>query len=101
LREAVLRAGLDVFLDRLATLFSALSHAGELDIDDCALAARRFLALVQGQHQFVAACGAARRLGTADRELQVTQAVAAFLAIYPAARAAAARTPRQLTRPRA
>jgi AcrR family transcriptional regulator len=101
LREAVLRAGLDVFLDRLATLFSVLSQAGELDIDDCALAARRFLALVQGQHQFVAACGAARRLGAADRELQVTQAVAAFLAIYPAARSAVARTPRHLTRPRA
>lgn len=82
LRTAVLSAGLDAFLEHLATLFRDLGARGALRIDDDALAARRFLALVQGQHQFAAACGGARRIPPAVRRLHVDQAVDAFLALY-------------------
>lgn len=105
LREAVLVAGLSAFLQRLATLFDAMAAAGELHIEDGALAAQRFLALVQGQHQFAAACGDLVRLDAAARALHVGQAVAAFLAIYqparPAPPAQGTHRPRRLTRPKA
>ena len=104
LREAVLTAGMEAFLARLALYFSKLSQGGELHIKDGALAARRFLALVQGQHQFAAACGGVRSLDAATRAAHVEDAVAAFLAIYSAARAApAALAPRsrRLNRPKA
>ncbi len=107
LREAVLVAGMEAFLARLAQYFMMLSRDGELRIDDGALAARRFLALVQGQHQFAAACGDVRRFDAATRATHVEDAVAAFLAIYPARRgrggaaATPAPRPRRLNRPKA
>jgi len=105
LREAVLGAGLAVFLQRLAALFDAMAAKGELAIDDSRLAAQRFLALVQSQHQFAAACGETARPDAAARALHIEQAVAAFLAIYrPARRASPSQgthRTRQLTRPKA
>lgn len=105
LREAVLGAGLAAFLRRLAGLFDAMAAAGDLAIDDSGLAAQRFLALVQGQHQFAAACGATPPPDAATRALHVEQAVTAFLAIYrPARRATSTQgthRPRRLTRPKA
>ena len=105
LREAVLGAGLAAFLQRLSTLFDEMATADGLAIDDSAIAAERFLALVQGQHQFTAACGDLARLDAAARTLHVEQAVAAFLAIYrpprPAAPVQGTHRPRRLTRPKA
>lgn len=105
LREAVLVAGLGAFLQRLAARFDAMAAAGDLNIEDGALAAQRFLALVQGQHQFAAACGDLARLDATARALHVRQAVAAFLAIYrpahPAAAGQGTHRPRRLTRPKA
>jgi AcrR family transcriptional regulator len=105
LREAVLGAGLAAFLQRLSTLFDEMAATDVLAIDDSAIAAERFLALVQGQHQFTAACGDLVRLDAAARTLHVEQAVAAFVTIYRPARAAAPaqgiHRPRRLTRPKA
>jgi TetR/AcrR family transcriptional repressor of cmeABC operon len=83
LRQAVLGAGLDQFLARLAGLFAGFAAAGELAIDDTLLAAQRFLALVQGQHQFIAGCGERTRLSADATAQHVEHAVAAFLRIYP------------------
>lgn len=105
LREAVLGAGLSAFLQRLATLFNEMTSANDLAIDDGAIAAQRFLALVQGQHQFTAACGDLTQLDAATRARHVEQAVAAFLAIYRPARPASpgqgTHRPRRLSRPKA
>jgi AcrR family transcriptional regulator len=105
LREAVLVAGMEAFLARLAEYFTTLARGGELLIEDGALAARRFLALVQGQHQFAAACGDLRRFDAATRAAHVEDAVTAFLAIYLARRGTtpAAALPRsnKLNRPKA
>lgn len=105
LREAVLGAGLAAFLRRLSTLFDEMAAADDLAIDDGAIAAERFLALVQGQHQFTAACGDLGRIDAAARALHVERAVAAFLAIYRPARSAApaqgTHRPRRFTRQKA
>jgi AcrR family transcriptional regulator len=87
LRDVVLDAGLDHFLDRLAGLIERLAADDGLAIGDPTLAARQFLALVQGQHQFIAGCGGAHRLGPAMRRRHVGQAVDAFLRLYRMARA--------------
>ena len=87
LRQAVLDAGLDAFLSQLATLFARWSRAGDLAIDDAGLAARQFLALVQGQHQFIAGCGGARRIPVNERRQHLVAAVEAFLRLYGAGEA--------------
>ncbi|MDB5806526.1 MAG: transcriptional regulator, TetR family protein [Betaproteobacteria bacterium] len=83
LRETVLQSGLRGFLDHLSGYFAGLTAAGGIRIDDPALAAERFLTLVQGQQMFVACCGNAERISVASRRLHVRRAVDAFLMIYP------------------
>jgi TetR/AcrR family transcriptional repressor of mexJK operon len=95
LRQAVLETGLDAFLERLADLLARWGEAGELAIEDPAMAAQQFLALVQGQHQFIAGCGAGRRLSAVLRRRHLAAAVSTFLRTYGApARAADAIPPR-------
>lgn len=86
LRKAFLNIGLRGFMGHLSDHFAQLARAGRLRIDDPALAAERFLALLQGQQQFIAACGGAARISAAQRKRQVEQAVDAFLTLYPAVR---------------
>jgi len=83
LRKTVLRTGLGGFLARLAAYFTELSEAGHIDIGDPLRAAERFLTLVQGQQLFVASCGDGARISAASRKRHVTEAVDAFLKIYP------------------
>ena len=83
LRNTVLQSGLRGFLTHLSGYFAGLAAAGGIQIDDPALAAERFLTLVQGQQMFVACCGDAERISGASRRLHVQQAVQAFLKIYP------------------
>ena len=47
------------------------------------LAAERFLALAQGQAQFIAGCGEGGRYTSRRRTRHVNEAVDAFLRIYP------------------
>ncbi|HVL58626.1 MAG TPA: TetR/AcrR family transcriptional regulator [Burkholderiaceae bacterium] len=88
LRRAVLSNGLDSALQRLGEHFAQLAQRHRLRIDDPRLAAERFVALVQGQHQFIAACGSASSLSREQRASQIEQAVSAFLSIYRSAPAA-------------
>ena len=88
LRRAVLANGLDSALQRLGEHFARLAQRHRLRIDDPRLAAERFVALVQGQHQFIAACGSASSLSREQRASQIEQAVSAFLSIYRSAPAA-------------
>lgn len=82
LRNAVLANGLDAAMQRLAEYFARFARRRRLAIADPSLAAEQFVALVQGQHQFIAACGAASRLGADERDRRIEQAVTAFLCIY-------------------
>lgn len=93
-RTAVLERGLDPLLARLTAIFAHLNDEGVLLIADAALAASRFLALVQGQDQFIGGCGGLKRLPEQVRIRHIEAAVDAFLAIYApvaAARATLAR----------
>jgi len=81
-RSAVLDHGLDPFLAHLSGVFAAMHETGDLQVETPLLAAGRFLALVQGQQQFIAACGAGTRLSPATRTRHVAQAVDAFLALH-------------------
>jgi AcrR family transcriptional regulator len=83
LRKAVLTSGMQGFLTRLAGYFGELTAAGRLRIDVPGLAAERFLALVQGQQQFIAGCGDVKRYTPKVRTKQAADAVDAFLRIYP------------------
>lgn len=87
LRKAVLTSGMQGFLRRLAGYFEQLGKSGRLRVDEPHLAAERFLALVQGQQQFIAGCGNVKRYTQKLRAQHVAQAVEAFLCIYPAGRA--------------
>lgn len=91
LRKAVLHAGLDEFLRQLAGLFARHAADGELAIGNAQLAARQFLALVQGQHQFIAGCGQRDRFPARVAARHVEAAVDAFLCIYPPPRPGRAR----------
>lgn len=82
LRHAVLDAGLEMFISRLGQLFAHWRDAGDLAVDDVGVAARHFLALVQGQHQFIAGCGGARRISADARRRHLDAAVQAFLRLY-------------------
>lgn len=83
LRKSVLKSGMNAFLVRLAGYFEQLDSAGRMTVDEPMLAAERFLALAQAQHQFIAGCGDARRYTPRLRVLHVEQAVDAFMRIYP------------------
>jgi AcrR family transcriptional regulator len=83
LRKAFLNIGLRGFMGHLSDHFAQLARAGRIRIDDPMLAAERFLALLQGQQQFIAACGGAARISAAQRRKHVEQAVQAFLVLYP------------------
>lgn len=85
LRKAVIESGMQQFLTRLADYFAQLSATGRLGIDAPALAAERFLALAQGQAQFIAGCGEGKRYTAKRRAQHAAEAVDAFLRIYPAA----------------
>ena len=83
LRKAVLKSGMQGFLTRLADYFEQLGKEGRVQIDRPGLAAERFLALVQGQQQFIAGCGGAKRFTPKRRAQHAAEAVDAFLRIYP------------------
>lgn len=85
LRKAVLKSGLRGFLGQLAEYFSHLADARLLRIEQPALAAERFLTLMQGQQLFVACCGDGARISAAARRQHVQDAIDAFLKIYPLA----------------
>ena len=91
LRKAVLTSGMQGFLTRLAGYFDQLAAAGRMRIDQPQLAAERFLALVQGQRQFIAGCGDVKRYTARLRARHVAEAVEAFMCIYPAGRRTARR----------
>jgi hypothetical protein len=71
-------------LKRTATYLEQLAYAGALRIDTSEQAMRtaasRFIALVQGQMVFSAACGG--EYSARDRAAHVDAAVEGFLAIY-------------------
>jgi TetR/AcrR family transcriptional regulator, mexJK operon transcriptional repressor len=84
LRKALLEVGLPGLLTRTARYLEQLVEAGALRIDASEhamrTAASQFIALVQGQMVFSAACGG--EYSPRERAAHVDAAVKAFLAIY-------------------
>jgi TetR/AcrR family transcriptional regulator, mexJK operon transcriptional repressor len=84
LRKALLEVGMPGLLDRTARYLQTLVDRGALKIDKsreaAQLAASRFIALVQGQIVFSAACGGT--ISARMRTAHANDAVAAFLAMY-------------------
>lgn len=84
LRKALLEVGMPGLLDRTARYLQALAARGVLTIesshDGLQLAASRFIALVQGQMVFSAACGGV--INARARTAHVNGAVDAFLRMY-------------------
>ena len=84
LRKALLEVGMPRLLDRTAQYLQALADRGALKVDrsqeELRLAASRFIALVQGQIVFSAACGGT--ISARARTAHVNDAVDAFLRMY-------------------
>jgi hypothetical protein len=84
LRKALLEVGMPGLLDRTARYLQALADRDALKIEGTSegtqLAASRFIALVQGQIVFSAACGGV--ISARTRSTHVTDAVDAFLRMY-------------------
>jgi TetR/AcrR family transcriptional regulator, mexJK operon transcriptional repressor len=84
LRKALLEVGMPGLLDRTARYLQALANHGALKIESepeaARLAASRFIALVQGQVVFSAACGGT--ISARTRTTHVSEAVEAFLRMY-------------------
>jgi AcrR family transcriptional regulator len=84
LRKALLEVGMPGLLDRTASYLRTLVDRGALKIESSTeamqLAASRFIALVQGQIVFSAACGGV--ISTRTRSAHVNGAVEAFLRMY-------------------
>jgi TetR/AcrR family transcriptional regulator, mexJK operon transcriptional repressor len=84
LRKALLEVGMPGLLERTASYLQALADRNVLAIEDSReamqLAASRFIALVQGQVVFSAACGGTISVRT--RTAHANDAVEAFLRIY-------------------
>jgi TetR/AcrR family transcriptional repressor of mexJK operon len=84
LRKALLEVGMPGLLDRTARYLQALADRGALRIESSneagQLAASRFIALVQGQIVFSAACGGT--ISARARTAHVNHAVDAFLRMY-------------------
>lgn len=84
LRKAMLDVGMPGLLDRTACYLGRLAQRGALhiDADGARIAAGQFLALVQGQLVFSAACG--KEISARTRAAHVNTAVKAFLKLYQA-----------------
>jgi TetR/AcrR family transcriptional repressor of cmeABC operon len=84
LRKALLEVGMPGLLDRTARYLRGLTAGGALTIeaseDATRLAASQFIALVQGQLVFSAACGG--EISARTRANHVNEAVKAFLEMY-------------------
>jgi TetR/AcrR family transcriptional regulator, mexJK operon transcriptional repressor len=84
LRKALLEVGMPGLLDRTASYLRTLTDRDALKIESSAealqLAASRFIALVQGQIVFSAACGGT--ISARTRATHVHDAVEAFLRMY-------------------
>jgi hypothetical protein len=84
LRKALLEVGMPGLLDRTANYLQTVTDRGALKIDSSTqamqLAASRFIALVQGQIVFSAACGGV--INARTRTAHVNDAVDAFLKMY-------------------
>jgi TetR/AcrR family transcriptional repressor of mexJK operon len=84
LRKALLEVGMPGLLDRTARYLRGLADDGALSIDQSQdavrLAASQFIALVQGQLVFSAACGG--EISARTRTHHVNEAVKAFLGVY-------------------
>jgi AcrR family transcriptional regulator len=84
LRKALLEVGMPGLLDRTANYLRAVADRGALRIESSSeamqLAASRFIALVQGQIVFSAACGGT--ISARTRSAHVNDAVDAFLKMY-------------------
>src|SRR5688500_15437776 len=84
LRKAMLEVGMPGLLERTARYLRALADRHALSIEGtpeaARLAASRFIALVQGQLVFSAACGGT--IGVRARTAHVGHAVEAFLEVY-------------------
>jgi TetR/AcrR family transcriptional repressor of mexJK operon len=84
LRKALLEVGMPGLLDRTARYLRGLADRGVLAIDESdeavRLAASRFIALVQGQLVFRAACGGG--ISARTRTNHVNDTVTAFLRMY-------------------
>jgi AcrR family transcriptional regulator len=86
LRKALLEVGMPGLLERTSRYLKVLADRSALRIDDSPeamqLAASRFIALVQGQVVFSAACGGT--ISARTRTSHVNEAVEAFLKMYAA-----------------
>ena len=84
LRKALLEVGMPGLLDRTARYLRRLADSGVLTIEEsdeaARLAASQFIALVQGQLVFSAACGG--EISARSRANHVNNAVKAFLGMY-------------------
>jgi TetR/AcrR family transcriptional regulator, mexJK operon transcriptional repressor len=84
LRKALLEVGMPGLLERTARYLRALADRGALKVEDspesARLAASRFIALVQGQLVFSAACGG--EVSARTRITHVNDAILAFLRMY-------------------
>ena len=84
LRKAMLEAGMPGLIEGTARYIADLAVNNAMCVGDPHLAASHFIALVQGQLVFKAACGAKVDARTRDRHIE--EAVRAFLKLYPACR---------------
>lgn len=81
LRHAVLDLGMPQLMEGTVHHLGEIAGAHGIHFDDPALAASRFIALLQGQLVVKAACGA--RIDSRMRTHQVNEAIDAFLILYP------------------
>ncbi len=74
--------GPQVVIARLASILEAGRAAGQLDIDDAAIAAQEFLGLIQGRFHLPCVLGTLGQVSREDRERAADRVVATFLRAY-------------------
>jgi AcrR family transcriptional regulator len=84
LRAALLRTGPQRINERLASFLAIQAAAGRLEMEDPAIAAVHFFALIKSETHLAAVCGEPMEISPDDVALQVGRAVQVFLCGYAA-----------------
>lgn len=74
--------GPQVVIDRLAAIVAAGVAAGQLDVDDCQIAAQEFLGLMQGRFHLPCILGTLDEMSAAEREEAAGRVVRTFMRAY-------------------
>lgn len=81
--------GPKVVIDRLAAIVAAGAAAGQLDVDDCQIAAQEFLGLIQGRFHLPCILGTLGEMSETECEEAADRVVRTFLRAYATRRGAA------------